>query len=257
MLKVHCVPAFQDNYIWLVGSADSDRVAIVDPGIADPVIASLEALHLTPEAILVTHHHGDHTGGVVELASRYSMPVYGPTNEHIAAVSNPVSEGDRIGLPGCGLEFSVWETPGHTRGHVCYVGHGALFSGDTLFTAGCGRLFEGDAEQMYTAMERIRGLPDDTLLYCAHEYTEDNLAFARVAEPDSEAVQERQALTRQLRNQGKPSVPGTIGEEKRSNPFLRYDNPQLKTAAEAWAGHALASPVDVFATVRRWKDALD
>lgn len=256
MIKIHCIPAFDDNYIWLIGEEGNSMVAAVDPGDADVVIAYLEREQLTLNAILVTHHHYDHTGGVSELASRYQIPVYGPSNEHIPALTDPVSEGTEIRL-GDELLFTVLETPGHTRGHLCYVGQRTLFCGDTLFGAGCGRLFEGTPEQMYQSLIKIAALPDDTQVYCAHEYTLSNLRFALVAEPDNADILARQEQSRQLRQKGLPTVPSALALEKKTNPFLRSHIESLITAAETFAGHTLSTGAEVFATVRYWKDSLD
>jgi hydroxyacylglutathione hydrolase len=257
MLEVRRVYAFDDNYIWLIGCRDNPHVAIVDPGDAEPVIERLEQDGLQAVAILITHHHGDHTGGVKELVQRYDIPVYGPAHERIPALTHPLGEGDTVTLEECGLHFRVLDTPGHTRGHVCYVGHDALFCGDTLFTAGCGRLFEGTPEQMYASLEKLRALPDETVVYCAHEYTQANLAFAVVAEPDNLATRERQEEVRRLRAEHRDTVPALLGLEKQTNPFLRSHVPALIEAAAQFAGHPLESPAEVFATVRRWKDHLD
>lgn len=257
MLEVRSIHAFDDNYIWLIGCTDNPKVAIVDPGDADPVIERLEKDGLQPVAILITHHHGDHTGGVKELLQRYNIPVYGPAHERIPTITHNVGEGDTVQLIECGLTFKVLDTPGHTRGHVCYVGHDALFCGDTLFTAGCGRLFEGTAEQMYTSLEKLRSLPDETMVYCAHEYTQANLAFAIVAEPNNLSTRQRQEEVRRLRAVHQDTVPGLLSREKQTNPFLRCHIPELIQAAESFAGHPLQTPVEVFATVRRWKDSLD
>ncbi len=257
MMKVHQLKAFDDNYIWLIGCERQDSVAIVDPGDDAPVIDYLEQHGLTPSAILITHHHGDHTGGVSELVARYKIPVYGPAGERIPALTHPLVEGDRVELAGCELSLQVFDTPGHTRGHICYYGHGALFSGDTLFTAGCGRLFEGTAEQMYHSLEKLRTLPDDTLLYCAHEYTRANLSFAVVAEPENVQIATRAEEVKRLRAASKPTVPATMAMEKATNPFLRCHLPVLVTAAEAFAGRPLQGPAEVLAVVRHWKDTLD
>jgi hydroxyacylglutathione hydrolase len=255
MLKIDCVPAFDDNYVWVLHTAPG-QVALVDPGDADPVIDHLQTAGLTPEAILITHHHGDHTGGVAELVARWPVPVYGPARKAFGELNRPVREGDDVVLGG-GLRLRVLDTPGHTRDHVCYVGAGALFCGDTLFTGGCGRLFEGTPAQMHASLEKLRALPDDTLVYCAHEYTLANLTFARVAEPDNSATRQRQVDAQTARAASRPTVPSTLGLEKQTNPFLRSHVPALRNAAEAFAGHALADTAEVFGTVRRWKDSLD
>jgi hydroxyacylglutathione hydrolase len=257
MMEVRPVHAFDDNYIWLIGCKDNPHVAIVDPGDEEPVIDYIEREGFKPEAILITHHHGDHTGGVRELVERYDIPVYGPANERIPAITNPLSEGDTVTLTDCDLRFEVLDTPGHTSGHICYVGHNALFCGDTLFAGGCGRIFEGTAEQMYQSLEKIRALPDETVVYCAHEYTIANLTFALVAEPDNPDTQQRMEQVRALRADGKDTVPSSMAEEKKTNPFLRSHVPSLARAAEGFAGHSLERPAEVFATVRYWKDTLD
>ncbi len=257
MMKVHQLNAFDDNYIWLIGCDDKPDVAIVDPGDADPVIEYLEREGLRPTAILITHHHGDHTGGITELLERYQIPVYGPAGERIPALTHPLHEGDGVELPSCAMRLQVFDTPGHTRGHICYYGHGALFSGDTLFSAGCGRLFEGTAEQMYHSLEKLRALPDDTLVYCAHEYTQANLGFAVVAEPHNAEILTRLNKVDALRRAGRPSVPSSLATEKATNPFLRSHIPSLAAAAETFAGRDLSTPAEVLAVVRHWKDTLD
>lgn len=257
MLEVHCVPAFDDNYIWLPGLPGSRHVAIVDPGDAEPVLAYLNAHDLEPAAILVTHHHGDHTGGICDLTARYDIPVYGPARERIPGMTHPVSDGERLELEALGLEFEVMETPGHTRGHVCYHGHGTLFCGDTLFTAGCGRLFEGSPQQMHASLSRLATLPTATLIYCAHEYTAANLRFARVVEPDNPDILARIDEVARRRARHEATVPAPLLRELKTNPFLRCGVPEVVTAAEGFAGHALPDGASVFATVRQWKDTLD
>ena len=257
MLEIRPVPAFDDNYIWLIGTTDSRHVAIVDPGDADPVLEALRRDALIPAAVLITHHHGDHTGGVAELAQRFRIPVYGPAHERIPALTHPLGEGDEVALPPLGLRLRGLDTPGHTRGHICYVGPGALFCGDTLFTAGCGRLFEGTPAQMHDSLAKLSALPDDTQVYCAHEYTTANLGFALVVEPDNPDIIARRAEVEVRRTRGEPTVPATLGMEKRTNPFLRTAVPAVVAAAERFAGHPLANGIEVFATVRHWKDTLD
>ncbi len=263
MLTVQGIPAFDDNYIWIIRTDGGTDVVLVDPGDAEPVIATLHAQGLTPRAILVTHHHPDHTGGIDELVAHYGLPVYGPAREHIPHRSHPLGEGDTVPLPELGTTLRVMDVPGHTRGHIAFrragdaLGPPMLFCGDTLFTGGCGRLFEGTPAQMQAALQRIRALPDDTLVYCAHEYTEANLGFARIAEPHNTAIIERLAAVRTARRQGLPTVPAPLGLEKATNPFLRWDAPELIKNAEAFAGRPLTTPVEIFAAVRHWKDTLD
>jgi hydroxyacylglutathione hydrolase len=256
MISVLHVPAFQDNYIWLIRAGQ--RVAIVDPGDAAPVMAALEREQLTPTAVLCTHHHRDHVGGAGELARRYGVPVFGPGRAHIPAVTRILDEGDRLTLPELDVEFDVFATPGHTLDHIAFYsdagGHRLLFCGDTLFSAGCGRLFEGSAAQLHDSLARLAGLPDDTRLYCGHEYTAQNLRFAQTVEPDNPDVQAHLARVQDLRNQDRPSLPSTIGLERRINPFLRAGVASVRRAAEAFAQEALATDTEVFAAVRRWKD---
>ena len=254
MSDVLHVRAFEDNYIWLIRGKSPDRVAIVDPGDADPVLAALEKQRLKPAAILCTHHHGDHVGGVEDLLKHYSIPVYGPARERIPTLTHRLKDGDHINLAELGLEFDVLDVPGHTAGHVAYVGGGLLFCGDTLFSAGCGRLLGGTAEQMHASLSRLAALPEVTRVYCAHEYTEANLRFALAVEPDNADSRAYRDQARVLRQQNLPTLPSTIGLERRVNPFLRTALPRVRQAAEKQAGQALASEAEVFAVLRRWKD---
>ncbi len=254
MASVLHVPAFEDNYIWLIRGVSPDRVAIVDPGDAVPVLEALTRQNLVPVAILCTHHHGDHVGGVKELLVRYDVPVYGPARERIPEITHRLNDGDRVRLDALGLEFEVLDVPGHTAGHIAYYGYGLLFCGDTLFSAGCGRLFEGTAEQMHHSLSRLAALPPDTAVYCAHEYTAANLRFALTVEPDNSHARDyqRQVGTRRARRE--PTLPSTIGLERRVNPFLRVHEPAVCRAVTAWAGHEPASDPETFALLRRWKD---
>ena len=246
--------AFEDNYIWLIRGKSPGHVAIVDPGDAGPVLAALEKQRLKPLAILCTHHHGDHVGGVEDILRHYSIPVYGPARERIAGLTHPLKEGDRVTLPELDLEFDALDVPGHTAGHVAYVGGGLLFCGDTLFSAGCGRLLGGTAEQMHASLSRLAALPEVTRVHCAHEYTEANLRFALAVEPDNADSRAYRDQARVLRQQNLPTLPSTIGLERRVNPFLRTAQPGVRQAAEKQAGQALASETEVFAVLRRWKD---
>ena len=266
MLTAQAVPAFNDNYIWLIRYPDKPQAAIVDPGDAEPVITAIQTEGLEPIAILITHHHWDHVGGIADLLSHYpQLPVYGPANETIPHLTHPLTEGDTVRLDALNAEFRVMDVPGHTAGHIAYYHphanvkdrSGLIFVGDTLFAAGCGRLFEGTPAQMYDSLSRIAALPDTTQVYCAHEYTTDNLVFARIAEPDNTALQERQDAVRQQRAQGLATVPSLLGVEKATNPFLRSEQTDIIHAAEAFAGHKLATGAEVFVVVRHWKDTLD
>jgi hydroxyacylglutathione hydrolase len=246
------IPAFNDNYFWLL--ICGALAAVVDPGAAEPVLSRLRANGLKLTDILVTHHHGDHVGGVAALAEATGARVYGPRGESIPAREVALGEGDAIKV--LGLDLQVLDVPGHTRGHIAYYAPRlrALFCGDTLFAAGCGRLFEGTAEQMTDSLGKLARLPADTRVYCAHEYTLSNLRFARAVEPDSEALRERQQACSALRDRGLPTLPSTIGEERATNPFLRCDVPVVRRAAEARAGRPLATTSAAFATLREWKD---
>ena len=255
MLEIIPIPAFQDNYIWLISNGRA--AAAVDPGEAAPLLDHLERHRLPLCAILITHHHRDHCGGIATLAKRFTLPVYGPRRENVAGVTQPVGEGDVITLPPLGIQLRVMEVPGHTAGHVAYYGINSLFCGDTLFAAGCGRLFEGSPAQMTASLARFRALPEETRVYCAHEYTLDNLRFARTAEPGNQALLQRERVEQSRRDEGQPTLPSTIGLEKRTNPFLRWDDPDLVAAATAFAGLPLRKPAEIFAAVRRWKDQLD
>jgi hydroxyacylglutathione hydrolase len=257
MISVTGIPAFQDNYIWLISTTKSPYVALVDPGEAAPVLKMLNEKDLQLSAILITHHHHDHTGAITELVSHFDVPVYGPANERIPHISNKLSEGDVVTLAHLDVQFKVIDTPGHTAGHICYYGHDALFCGDTLFAGGCGRLFEGTAEQMQLSLEKIRNLPDNTLVYCAHEYTLANLQFARHADPGNQDLVNRQNEAITLRNMGKPTVPSPLELEKRTNPFLRWDNPALIQAAKEFTKQSLSTHSEVFGAIRYWKDTLD
>ncbi|MHB8255091.1 MAG: hydroxyacylglutathione hydrolase [Acidiferrobacter sp.] len=247
------VQAFRDNYIWLVPGSKPGFVAIVDPGEADPVVAALARHKLSPAFILCTHHHGDHTGGVQALARQFQIPAYGPAAEHIPGITHPIGEGDIIHSD-WGVPYTVLAVPGHTRGHVAYFGDGRLFCGDTLFVAGCGRLFEGTAFQLHASLMRLAALPSGTRVYCGHEYTTANLAFARAVEPDNEDILAFERRSRRLIQAGQPTVPSTIADERRINPFLRTSAPTVRAAAASLNGQKLDTDAAVFATLRRWKD---
>lgn len=255
MLDVRPIPAFQDNYIWLVrGARDPRAVAVVDPGDAAPVLAVLEAEGLALAAILATHHHRDHVGGVDALVAATGARAFGPAHERVRLPVAPLAGGDAVDLPELGLAFRVIDIPGHTSGHIAFAGHGAVFCGDTLFSAGCGRLFEGTAAQMLGSLEALAGLPEETRVYCGHEYTAANLRFAASVEPGNSDIMDYVKRAAGLRAQGRPTLPSTIGLEKRVNPFLRIRHENVKSSAERHAGRLLPAPAEVFAEIRSWKD---
>lgn len=258
MIQVIPVPALRDNYIWLIRPGDTQAggpapAIIVDPGEAAPALAALAAHALRPVAILLTHHHPDHVGGVADLLRHFRVPVYGPEGLHPGPAYHPVSEGDALSPGGLGLR--VIEIPGHTLDHLAYYHDGGLlFCGDTLFTGGCGRVFEGSARQMLTALQRLAALPDATRIHCGHEYTLANLDFAMEVEPENHRLAARLDETRRLRARHLVTASATLEEEKATNPFLRCHLPAVRWAAEEFCGQALGTELDVFATIRRWKD---
>lgn len=257
-MQLHPIPAFSDNYIWLLAD-DAGNALVVDPGDAAPVEQALAEHGLTLTAILVTHHHPDHVGGIQTLLARHPVPVYGPADEAIPGRTHSLQDGDRLRLDAPAIEFEILHVPGHTLGHIVFFAAGhqppLLFCGDTLFAAGCGRLFEGTAAQMLASLDRLAALPDDTLVCCAHEYTLSNLAFAQAVTPDDEAVRQRIAEMQQIREAGRPTLPVVLADERRSNPFLRVDDAALRAAVSAHAGATLASRTEIFAALRSWKDS--
>jgi len=250
------IPAFSDNYIWLL--REGSHAVVVDAGDAEPVLDFLAREGLTLSAILNTHHHDDHVGGNMALLERFPVPVYGPAGEAIPGRTQALREGDAITVPCIGCTLFVLDVPGHTAGHIAYVGEigGAMaaFVGDTLFAGGCGRLFEGTPAQMTASLSKLASLPPDTRVYCAHEYTLANLRFAAAVEPANPALRERIVRERDRRDRGVPTVPSTLADELATNPFLRTAEPAVFRAAEAHAGRALADPVAAFATLREWKN---
>lgn len=244
--------AFSDNYIWTI--RDTGHAVVVDPGDAQPVLDYLRREKLKLAAILNTHHHADHVGGNAGLLAHGQVPVFGPQDPRIAEVTHRMGDRDRMTLPHFGLEFTVTEIPGHTRTHIAFYGAGMLFCGDTLFAAGCGRLFEGTPAQMHASLAKLLALPDETRVYCGHEYTLANIRFARAAEPGNRALGELEGRVRRLRDQDLPSLPSTIGQEKATNPFVRCGEPEVVASASRYAGRPLADPVSVLGTIREWKN---
>mgnify|MGYP001563652622 CR=1 FL=1 len=252
MLDIVPLPAFRDNYIWTL--RDAKFAAVVDPGEARPVKEYLAREGIGLVAILATHHHPDHVGGISELVRMKPVPVYGPKDEPIPEMTHPVCEGSTAAIAELGASFSVLDIPGHTRAHVAYYGLESLFCGDTLFACGCGRLFEGTPEQMVRSLAKLAALPDETKVYCGHEYTLANIRFARAVDPDNAALAAREARARRLREAGRPTLPSTLGEERATNPFLRCAEPVVIESANKYLGARIADPVRVFAAIRDWKN---
>jgi hydroxyacylglutathione hydrolase len=255
MFSVTPIPAFDDNYIWLLRSPGDRRCAVVDPGDEDPVLEVLQREGLQLAAILITHKHGDHTGGIRGLKAAWpDAVVYGPAGEPIPLLERPLSAGDAVTVAGLDTLFAVLEVPGHTEGHIAYLGDGALFCGDTLFACGCGRVFSGTHEQLSESLARLAELPPETRVYCAHEYTLANIGFAKWVEPQNAELLAREQADGAARARGLPTVPSTIALELATNPFLRTSQPTVIAAAERWAGRVLSSRAEVFRAVRTWKD---
>ena len=253
MLTILPIPALKDNYIWILHNRQ--HAVVVDPGDATPVRAYLNAHELLLTAILCTHHHHDHTGGISELVQVYNVPVYGPQHENVPCISRRLGEGEALELAELNIRLEVIDIPGHTRGHIGFVGAGGVFCGDTLFGCGCGKLFEGTAEQLLTALQRLAKLPDDTQVYCGHEYTEANIRFALVCEPANKNLQLRQTATLALRTAGHPSLPSTIALEKATNPFLRCTELDVIASVQRMSPTQQTDEISIFTALRAWKDS--
>ncbi|WP_312211036.1 hydroxyacylglutathione hydrolase [Pseudescherichia sp.] len=250
-MNLNSIPAFQDNYIWVL-SNDEGHCVIVDPGEAAPVLHAIEENQWQPQAILLTHHHHDHVGGVKELRQRFpDVVVYGPEETQDKGATKCVVEGDKLIL--LGYEFSVFATPGHTLGHVSYYTIPYLFCGDTLFSGGCGRLFEGTADQMYQSFQKINALPPETLICCAHEYTLANMKFAQHILPNDPAIEDYLNKVKQLRTKSQTTLPVTLENERRINVFLRTEDPDLISVIDKET--KLQQPNTRFAWLRSKKDA--
>lgn len=245
------LPAFADNYIWTLAD-DLGHAVIVDPGEAAPVQAAASD-GLRPTAILLTHHHPDHIGGVAELLQTWpDLPVFAPEDARIRHSTRTVREGDTVEV--AGWRFEVMEIPGHTLSHIAFHGHGLVFCGDTLFSLGCGRLFEGTPAQMLASLTKLAALPPETRVCCGHEYTVNNSRFATVVEPGNLALRRRSEEARTMRDRGLPTLPSTLADELAANPFLRVDVPEIRQSLHARLGREPADSVEAFAELRRWKD---
>jgi hydroxyacylglutathione hydrolase len=259
-LNVSPIAAFSDNYFWIITRDGGREAAIVDPGDAKPVISYLEQHGLDLALILLTHWHPDHIGGVNDLVSRFKVPVVGPASAHIPQVTEVVKEGDEVPLfrELFNETLQVIAVPGHTLDHIAYfvasVSNPRLFCGDTLFSAGCGRLFEGDGPMMWNSLNKIRQLPEKTELYCAHEYTLSNLKFAIAVEPDNTATAQRIEQANALRATNRPTVPTTLAQELNFNPFLRCDQKSIKNSILARENVQKCDEETIFTALRRWKD---
>jgi len=266
MLNIFPIPAFSDNYIWCIQAADSNQVVLVDPG-DRRIVDVLQDRQLQPVALLITHQHVDHVGAVEALLDQYpELVVYGPAQAQVSVqrfgpempvtklISQPLRGGDVVEIAALAARFQVIELPGHTLDHIGYFGEGVLFCGDTLFACGCGRIMGGDTRMFSRSLQRIAELPEDTQIYCAHEYTLDNIGFAKWVEPDNEALLARDADAMAKQEKGIPTVPSSLQLELQTNPFLRYRNAKVKQAAENYAGRSLDSDAEVFGAIREWKD---
>lgn len=255
MLTIEPIKAFNDNYIWLLYDPGTREAVVVDPGDATPVLRALEDKQLNLTGILITHHHFDHVGGLEALCRHHDPRVYGPHNPAITGIHQRLGSGDTISI--LGVDFDTLEVPGHTLDHIAYF-HSAdiplLFCGDTLFAGGCGRVFEGTPSMMHSSLQQLATLPPATRVFCAHEYTLANLAFAAAVEPDNEALVQRITEARATRNRDEPTVPSELVLELATNPFLRCDRPELIASLQSQGRLTGKTPPEVFATVRGWKD---
>ncbi len=255
MNKVFGIKSLQDNYIWAIHGKDNRHIVIVDPGESEPVLSYLESQKLVLDAVLLTHHHLDHTGGVKSLLEHFpNIAVYGSFQDKVAGITQFVSDGDKIILANQNVTLEVLDIPGHTLGHVAYLDENMLFSGDTLFSVGCGRIFEGTAAQMYASLKKLRSLPGSIKMYCAHEYTLSNIQFAQTVDPNNQALERRRQEVLVLREKGKPSLPVPLSLELQTNPFLRCHEPSIAHAVENFWGKALVDEIEVLAHLRKWKD---
>ncbi|KGJ89931.1 hydroxyacylglutathione hydrolase [Colwellia psychrerythraea] len=256
---VTAIQAFNDNYIWALAEKNNDKITLIDPGDAGVCIDYLQESNLVLSNILITHHHSDHVGGIKNLLEyaklrKWQVTVYGPASENIAQLDITLKEGDAVTLADTHCQLNVLDLPGHTKGHIAYYNKDILFCGDTLFSGGCGRLFEGTPEQMHHSLSKLASLPANTLIYCAHEYTQANLAFALAVEPDNNDLHKYSELVALKRDKNQASIPSNIALERQINPFLRCHEPAIKQAAQAYSKKKQTSDSEVFSVIRAWKD---
>jgi hydroxyacylglutathione hydrolase len=257
MIQIKPIPAFNDNYIWCLFDDQSNQAVVVDPGDARPVKAALQDSQLELVAILITHHHLDHTGGINDLLVDYPVPVYGPDSDNIPQITVTLTEPDTFSV--LGLQFEVLTIPGHTLDHIAlYCAQSAIgplvFCGDTLFAGGCGRLFEGTPAMMLQSLNKLTALPAATQVFCAHEYTMANLKFATTVEPNNPQLQQRLLDDGARRQQQQPTIPSSIATELQTNPFLRCSEAAVISSAASQSGQNPREPVEVFSLIRAWKD---
>ncbi|MCA1778349.1 MAG: hydroxyacylglutathione hydrolase [Xanthomonadaceae bacterium] len=252
-LEIQAIPAFTDNYIWAVVS--DGKCMLVDPGDAAAPLAFLAEHDLVLVAVLLTHHHADHTGGVERVLASHQAPVWGPEDPRMPSATRFAHENEHIKIEALGLDFQVIATPGHTSSHIAFYGNNGLFCGDTLFSAGCGRLFEGTPAEMQQTLDKLAALPDSTRVFCGHEYTAANCDFALRIEPDNPDLARRCDEVTQLRRTDRMTLPSTIGAEKSFNPFLRTREPAVVAAAQRLEPGTKTAPDAVFGVIRRCKDA--
>ncbi|KGJ87611.1 hydroxyacylglutathione hydrolase [Colwellia psychrerythraea] len=256
---VTAIKAFNDNYIWAISSENNTNIALVDPGDAFVCIDYMQTNNLILSAILITHHHSDHVGGIAKLLEyakekAWSVTVYGPATENIAQLDITLQENDKVSIPELNCQFDVLDLPGHTKGHIAYYDDNKVFCGDTLFSGGCGRLFEGTAQQMHHSLTKLANLATDTLIYCAHEYTQANLAFALAVEPNNIDLHNYAEQVKVKRQHSHATIPSNIALELQINPFLRCHKHSIKLAAQAYSNQNQRNDSDVFAAIRTWKD---
>ncbi len=253
MITIHPIPAFQDNYIWLILNQKNQAI-VIDPGSADPVLKYCEQNNIIITHILITHHHADHIGGVEQIINKTNASIFAPASGNYSFCHTKCSDNSSFSLDQHKIKFETITTPGHTLDHVCYHTAGHLFCGDTLFAGGCGRIFEGTASMMLNSLNKIKALPSNTLLYCAHEYTLHNYRFAMKIEPNNQKLQQRFKEVKELRRLKKPTIPSPLQTELDTNPFLRCTEPDVIEAASRYKGQRIDDEVAVFAAIREWKD---